>query len=154
MFTRTIKVTAIVFASLLSIASGGRVSCGDPPKAQVEGVKAGEAEKKLRERLEVLEEIARLELAAFKGGQATYGSVLSARQDVVQATLELTKDPAKRVEALAEHVKITKEIEEAAKRLVEAKQAPGVGLLRAKAARLKAEADLAEEQSRFKSPTK
>lgn len=121
---------------------------GDPGRG------AGEAEKKLQERLVVLEEIARLELEAFKGGQATFASVLSARREFVQAKLELTKDPAKRIEVLDDHVRIAKEIEGAVQRLVEGKHARGVDLLKAKAARLKAEADLAEGQSRAKPPKK
>jgi len=109
-----------------------------------------DAEKKLQERLTVLEEIARHELAAYKGGQATFTDVLSARKEVLQAKLELTKDPAKRVEILDEQVKLAKELEETVKRLVEAKEMPKVKLLKVTAARLKAEADLAEAQSRVK----
>lgn len=116
--------------------------------------KEGEAEKKLQERLVVLQEIAQLEVAAYQGGEGKLVSVLAARKEFLQATLELTKEAAKRIQILVEHVKLAKELEEAVLSLFKLNEATKMDVLKAKAARLKAEADLAEEQSRMNAPKK
>ena len=115
---------------------------------------AGQAETKLRERLAVLEEIVKLEMAVFKQGEGSFLAVLLARRDVVLAKIEMTNDPNERIEVRTQHVQIAREIEELCQKGFEEKSISRLELLRAKAARLKAEADLADEQSRGQSSTK
>lgn len=148
-----IRATGSMFRLCMAglVLTGAASLAGDPGNPRRA---ADEAEKKLQERLAVLEEIARLELVAFRMGQTSYLSVLVAQRELVQAKLEQTKDPIKRIEILSEQVRLANELEEAVQRLVEAGQAGRVDLLKAKAARLKAEADLAEEQSRAIPPKK
>jgi outer membrane protein TolC len=109
---------------------------------------ASPAEKKLQERVEVLEQIVKLEAAAFQAARTTFLSVLTARRELLQAKLELTKDSKRRIELLQTQVELAGQLEESAQRVAGAAELRTVDVLRAKAHRLKAEAELAEEQAR------
>ena len=107
-------------------------------------------EEKLQERLVLLREIADLYSALFGMGEASYSEVLASQQEYLQAQLELAKEPAKRIEILRVYVQVAGRLERGTvEKLVQAKEVGRQDLLKVQAARLKAEADLADEQARL-----
>jgi hypothetical protein len=112
-----------------------------------ESASSGEAERKLQERVRVLEEIAKLEWEAFQGGQKTLVSVLEARREVLQARLDLTNDRARRAGIFVEHVELAKQLEDHVRKLNESQDTPRLDLLKATAARLRVEARWAAVQT-------
>lgn len=107
-----------------------------------------QTEKKRQERIAVLDEIAKLEQAAFQSGETPLTSVLLARGELLEATLEMTKLQEDRIAVLKEHAAVAKQLEAALQEQVNLAQATRVNLLKAKAARLKVEAACEEAQLR------
>lgn len=101
----------------------------------------------LKKRLDVLRQIAKLRRAAYRNGEAGINALIRAELDVLQAQLELAAKPDERVAIRKTIVKQAAALEAAAKKRFEAKQATAIDVLRAKAFRLRCEADLLRERS-------
>jgi hypothetical protein len=130
-----------LLALLVIGASAGIASAAEPADA------ADSAEKLLRERLEVLEEIARLEEAAYGEGSRGFDRVATARMEVLSAKLELAKMRDERIAIREEFATIARQYEAAAEAGFKASIISRPEYLKAKAFRLRAEADLARERS-------
>jgi outer membrane protein TolC len=105
-----------------------------------------EVEKILRERLAVLEEAARLFQQAYSAGQTSLAGTLSANKELFEAQLELARTPAERVQVREQILKNAEALEQAVEKIVQAGEGPRMDLLRARAARLRAQADLVQER--------
>ena len=108
----------------------------------------GEVEKLLRQRLQVLIEAARLQQEAYKAGEVRFDAVASLQLDVLAARLELAKKSDERIKIRRETLEMAAQIEKFTTRLLRANEATQVDVLKAKALRLRAEADLKREQSK------
>ena len=105
-----------------------------------------DVEKLLRERLAVLEEVEKLRSEAHRSGLTGFTSVLAANQAVLEAKLELAKNAAERVQVREQFLKNAEMREKALETLAKSAEAQRVGLLSARADRLRAEADLLLER--------
>ncbi len=103
-------------------------------------------EKLLHERLGMLVEIAKLQLQAYQQGESNFEAVLSAQTDVLSARLELAKTVEERIMIRKNLLETARQLEEVTTRLVQAREASQIDVLRAKALRLRAEADLLRER--------
>ena len=101
----------------------------------------------LKKRLEILQEIAKLQRTSYLRGEASLDSAIRSQVDALQAELELATKPDKRVAIRKKLLKQATELEAAAKKQFEAKEGTKADMLRAKAFRLRAEADLLIEKS-------
>jgi len=100
----------------------------------------------LSERESVLVQVSKLQRAAYERGEASLDSVLASETDVLLAKLELADTAEQRIAIRESLVDAARQLEEAAKRLFEAGQCSQVDTLKAKALRLRAEADLIHER--------
>ena len=103
-------------------------------------------EKLLRERLEVLVQVAQLQQKAYETGEAGFEDVSSAQTDVLVAHLELVETVEERKNIRQQMLDVSRQIEDTTNQLFQAREATQVDVLKAKALRLRAEADLAREQ--------
>ena len=103
-------------------------------------------EKLLRERLALLVEAAKLNRAAYANAEVGFGEVASSQMDVLAARLELANTSAERIEIRRDMLEIAKQMEKVATQLLNRAEAPRVDMLKAKALRLQAEAELKREQ--------
>ena len=103
-----------------------------------------DVEKILRERLVVLQETAKLQREAHRIGRAALTAIVETDKTVLDAELELTK--AERVRVREEMLKIAESLETTVSQLAKANEATHVDMLRARANRLRAAADLALER--------
>jgi hypothetical protein len=108
-----------------------------------------DVEKILRERLAVLEEAARLLQQAYAAGQTSLAGTLDANKELFEAQLELARTPAERVQVREQILKNAETLEQAVEKIVQAAEGPRMNLLRARAARLRAQADLVQERKRL-----
>lgn len=130
---------ALVGLLAFGVASVGRGQApGSPPIGQSRRPAA-----LLQERLVVLQEIVSLRRRAYELGEATPESFLSAEKDLLTAKLELTSQPAERLVILPDLFENARRLEDLVAAEAKTSQRPRVDLLVARAARLKAEADLA-----------
>ncbi len=136
-----LAIVLIVAAFHASFAEGS-----NPDRRQQ--ARNGEVEKLLRERLQVLIEAARLQKQAYNAGQVRFDAVASIQLDVLAARLELAKKSDERIKIRRENLEIAAQIEKFTTRLLRAGEATRVDALKAKALRLRAEADLKREQSK------
>ena len=105
-----------------------------------------EVETILRERLGLLQEVAKLRHEAYRSGSASLASTLASDQAVLEAELELAKSPGDRVRVREEMLKVAETLEKAAEKLSQASEAPRMNLLAARASRLRATANLVLER--------
>ena len=105
------------------------------------------AEKLLNERLDVLQQIAVELRKGYRLGETDLASVLAAEQDALAAQLELADTPADRISILEKMVKNAQQQEEGTEQLYRDKAASSVDWLKAKAFRLRVQADLARARS-------
>ena len=110
--------------------------------------KSDDVEKLLRERLQTLVEVARLQEQAYKQGESSFDSVLSAQTEVLTARLELAKTPPERISIREELVAAARQLQDVTERKYQAQQATQTDVLRAKALRLRADADLLQERGK------
>ena len=138
----SLAVTTIVFAQAIPS------SAADDSKKKATANHANvHVRTLLKKRLDVLQQIAKLRRAAYLQGEAGLNSVIRSQLDVLDAQLELAVKPAERIAIRKMVLKHARELEAAAKTRFQAKQATSIDVLRAKAFRLRAEADLLREQS-------
>jgi outer membrane protein TolC len=104
--------------------------------------RADDVEKLVRERIGVLEEIVTLQRHQYRHGEGGVEAVLAAEREVLTAKLELAKTRAERIALLEHQLRNAQDLEKITQRLFEVKQANRVDLLKAKALRLQAEAEL------------
>lgn len=97
MFSPKAKVTSIVVASLLLIASGVWFSSGDPPKAQAQAAKDSKIRDLLKEKLAVVQEVASERTRAYQDGQISFAQVYEANRAVRDAELDLCDTTKERV---------------------------------------------------------
>jgi hypothetical protein len=105
-----------------------------------------DVEKVLRQRLCVLEGIAKTHREAFRAGAAAFTGTLSADLAVLEAKLELATTKAQRVQIREEMLKHAESLEKSAEEMAKAAALPQMKLLEARANRLRAEADLLMER--------
>lgn len=105
-----------------------------------------EAKRLLQERRDVLRQIADLQGKAYESGQARFDSLLLAQSDLFEAELELAEQRPQRIEICERLVKTMEGIEAVTQRLHSSGEVGTVDVLRSKAARLKAQAQLASER--------
>ena len=105
-----------------------------------------DVEKILRERLVVLRETAKLQREAHRIGAAALTAIVETDKTVLDAELELAATKAERVRVREEMLKIAETLETTVSQLAKANEAPHVDMLRARANRLRAAADLALER--------
>ena len=133
--TRRLPYLLSVLAGCALVASAAAVTTpGEPPDHSTN------AGAKRRERVAALQEIAKLEQAAYELGERPLTLVLAARGELLEASLEITTQKDKQVAILREHVAVAEQLEKALEAQVETAQATRVD--QAKAARLKLEASL------------
>ena len=136
-------VSAVSILLALAIVSS-LLAARQPAKSNEQTPAAGEL---LQERLDVLREIVRLQRQAHEQGRTDFSAVLTAEADVLSARLELAETPAERVAILKDTVANARQFEELNRQLTRAEQGNALDQLRAKAFRLRAQADLARAQS-------
>jgi outer membrane protein TolC len=127
-------------AVVVSFALVATVLAAAPP-ASVSPA-SGDVESLLKQRLELLTEIAKLQREAYRQGEGGVSAALNAEADVAAAKIELAKTAADRISAHEELVKVALQIEKAAEQVIRAGQGPRTDHLKAKAFRLQAEANL------------
>lgn len=115
-------------------------------KNTVPSTKSDDVKKLLGERLQTLVEIAKLQEQAYKQGRSSLDAALSAQADVLYARLELAKTPAERITIREELLGAARQLQEVTDRMFQAREASQVDLLKAKALRLRAEADVIQER--------
>lgn len=108
----------------------------------------GEVQRLLRERMAVLEKIVEFRRAAYDVGVGELKALLDAQRDVAAAKVELAATRDERMAALRELVKVSKAAEERAKIQFEAGRSTQLDSLVAASFRLKAESELAREESK------
>ena len=101
----------------------------------------------LNERIKVLEQIVNLQQAAYQRGGAGIDEVLSAQIDVFVARLELAKTRQERIALRRNLAEAAKVLEAAAKQRFEHRAGTEQDYLKAKALRLRAQADLLRERA-------
>jgi outer membrane protein TolC len=130
------RIAAFVIPlALLTAPIGAAEPAGALPRSN-------DVESLLKQRLELLSEIAELQRAAYRAGEGGVRAVLDAEADVAAAKIELAKTPADRVAAHEGLVKVARQIEEITELVFRAQQRPRTDHLKAKAFRLQAEAGL------------
>jgi hypothetical protein len=102
----------------------------------------------LGERLDVLRQVEGLQVEAYRRGEAPFDSVLAVQKEVIEASLELTDQKEERVRLLERLLNTMTEFERMAQQRHQAGLAVFVDVLKAKAARLKAQAELIRERER------
>ena len=100
MFTPKVRVTGIVFASLLLIASGVWFSSGDSPKAQAAEAKAAKLMDLFKEKLSILQEEASRMTKLYRNEQISLDKVYEANQAVRNAELDMCDTTKERVAVL------------------------------------------------------
>jgi len=108
---------------------------------------APEVEKILRERLIVLQEAAKLQREAHRTGSAALTTTVEMDNAVLEAELELATTKGERVRVREEMLKIAESLETTVSQLAKANEVTSVDVLRARANRLRAAADLAIERN-------
>lgn len=101
-----------------------------------------DATKLLQERRTVLQQVVELQRDAYRRGEAKVDFVLLAEMDLLEADLELAERPSHRIEIHERVTKAMQELENISHRRYEVGQASQADCLKAKAARLRAQADL------------
>lgn len=105
-----------------------------------------DVEKILRERLVVLQEAAKLQREAHRSGAAAFSATIDADRAVLDAELELATTKAERVRIREAMLKTATTLEMTVSELAKAAETTQADVLRARANRLRAEADLALER--------
>jgi outer membrane protein TolC len=144
MLSKTYHYIFSCIAALVLIFNWGGLRADEQPNS---AAKDDAARGILQERLAVLSEIATLQRKAYEAGEVQLPAVLSAESDVVSAKLELAPTAAERIAILETMVENARELEEVAERLAEAREATTVDHLKAKAFRLRAQAELVRARS-------
>ncbi len=125
-------------AALILLLTSGVLSAAEEPKSP----SADAARDVLKERLTVLAEIVELQRKAYELGEVQFNSVLTAETDLLSAKLELAQTPAERITILETMVENARRLEEVVERLSQAREATAMDRLKAKAFRLRVQADL------------
>jgi outer membrane protein TolC len=133
--------------ALLLLASGGACP-GGPAGAAAAEPKDSRLRDLLREKLDVLTEVADQVEKAHKAGQVSREQVLQAKEAVLRAELDLCESDKERVAVLEKMAAAARQREEEVAKLVQAGQVPTSVLLRAKLARL--DAEIALERAKAK----
>jgi outer membrane protein TolC len=130
--------------TLCIVAVGSMVfAIGDDQKPGADESRINEL---LKERLAVLDEVAKLNRAAYERGEASTEAVLASESDVLLAKLELSTTQDERIAIREDLVASAKQLEELTIRMMEAGQGTQIDRLKAKALRLRAESDLIRER--------
>ena len=141
---RTLPViaTAVLLATMLGWLAAGESSNSPTDSERVREI--------LNERLEVLTAIAKLQRQGYQSGETDLASVLAAEADVLSAKLELANTSEERIAILEQTVENARQLEEVTHKLLETRSGSRVDALKAKAFRLRAEADLLRTRSTAK----
>jgi outer membrane protein TolC len=107
---------------------------------------SAEAKKLLMERRNVLKQITDLQSKLYESGQVRIDSVLLAQRELFEADLELVEQKPQRIAICERLVKALENTEAVSQRLHGAGETTIVDVLSSKAARLKAQAQLANER--------
>jgi len=148
MFTPMVKVTVIVFVSLLLIASGLWFSSGDSPKPQAAEANDSKLKDLLKEKLVILREVASAQIDAQKVGQVSFAEVYEANQAVRNAELDLCDTATERGVVLEKMLASAKDHENNIALLAEASEVPTIAAIKAKVSRLDVEIALARVRAR------
>jgi outer membrane protein TolC len=103
---------------------------------------AEDAKELLQERRAVLQQVVVLQREAYQRGEAKFDTVLFGEKELLDADLELSEHPAQRIEIHERLAATMQQLEDISARLYQAGQASQADYLKAKAARLRAQADL------------
>jgi outer membrane protein TolC len=107
---------------------------------------SAEVKKLLLERRNVLKEITDLQSKAYESGQVRVDSVLLAQRDLFEAELELAEQQSQRLEICERLVKTLEHFEAVSQKQHSSGVVSSIDVLSSKAARLKAQAQLANER--------
>jgi outer membrane protein TolC len=107
---------------------------------------SAEAKKLLMERRNVLKEITDIQAKAYERGEVRLDSLLHTQRELFEADLELAEQKKQRIEICERIVKTLENIEAVSQRQHGAGEASIIDVLSSKAARLKAQAQLASER--------
>jgi len=129
---------ALLIVSLLGMCCAAIAAAADSP----------EAKKLLMERRNVLKEIADIQRRGYARGELQLHDLLLTNRDLLEAELELADDKSQRIEICERLVKTLEDIEAISQRMQAAGEVTIIDVLSSKAARLKAQAQLANERSR------
>lgn len=134
-------VTMVMCIVVLTLNFGaiGQESKSDDSKKRVNEL--------LQERLTVLDQIAKLQRKLYEQGEASIDSVLTAETEVLVGKLELATTRDERIAIRESLVEISRQLEAIAKKTVEAAEGAQSDVLKAKALRLRSEADLIRERA-------
>lgn len=112
--------------------------------------KSDEARKFLEERKAVLEKLVEIHRQAAEVGAGSLDAVRLAQKELLEAELDLAEQPSERVEILERLVKTMQDREEYLEQLRNARGGSPIDVLKARAARLKTQADLSRERRQLK----
>jgi outer membrane protein TolC len=144
MFSKTSSHVSVGAAALLLLLRVAVLSADEQPNSRPNRDAAREI---LQERLAVLSEIANLQRKGYESGEIQLNDVLASEADVLFAKLELAQTAAERIAILETMVENARRLEDVVERLAEAAEATAVDRLKAKAFRLRAQADLVRARS-------
>lgn len=114
-----VKVTGIVFATLLFMTSGVWFSSVNRPKAQADEAKASKLKVLLKQKLLIVQEFASQMNELHRVGDTSFAQVHEATQAVRNAELELCDTSQERVAVLEKMLAEAKDCENQITRLVE-----------------------------------
>ena len=148
MFTARVRGLGIAFVFLLLMAGGTWSMSGDAAQKRAEEPKDDKVKQLLKERLAVLQEVARMAAEEYKTGKSSFDRVHRARMAVVDARVELCESDKERIAILEEAVVLARDNEKVATQRYQAGQAPASDPLMAQAGRLDAEIALERVKNR------
>jgi outer membrane protein TolC len=151
MFTTRVRGLGIILAVLLGIAGSGSLS-GDAPRARADEPKDARVKELLKERLAVLQEVAKLVAREYQAGKGSIDRLRRAQMAVIAARVELCDTDKERIAVLEEAVALARNNERLAAALDQTGNVPASDPLLAKADRL--EAEIALERAKAKTPAK
>ena len=142
---RLLGATAILAA--LAIGMSALLAADEPKESTHARQRSDEVEAALKERLAVLVELQKLTPQAYQNGEASFDEVLAAERDVLSAKLELAATPDERIATLEQMLENAQRLEELTGQLAQVQEASRTDALRAKAHRLRVQADLLQAGS-------
>ena len=138
MFAKTPRYFVRSAALLILLLASGVLSAAEESKSP----DMGAVRDLLQERLTVLAEIVELQRKGYELGEVQINLLLTGEADLLSAKLELAQTPAERIAILETMVANARQLEEVVERLFQAREATTADRLKAKAFRLRVQADL------------
>ena len=127
-----------VWTMIGSVFVGSIVFGNEPTSAEIEAL--------LKERRDTLQQLVESTEALYRSGVAPLDSLLRATDELLAAQLELAKSKEERIAIHRERLKNARRLEHHSETIYKEGRASVTEYLRAKAARLKAEIELARER--------